>query len=350
VIERSAGIRLMIRQVFRAKLPYDNIMTSVEATSRSEAWAVGSSANSRADLRSYAVHWNGRSWKMVSFPVSGFSATLVQASSRHDVWFFGRTGTGQEALRWDGRRWHAIAVPQQDDILRAVVLSPSDVWVNGSSYWHEASGWTARLWHWNGRAWNRYALPVMADDQFDIGGSSGGNLWAVGTRTSSRFYNTAAGLVIAYEWNGSAWRRKTVPHVHLEGPVQVAVSSSGEVWIVGQGTSRRRHKPVVLYRVHGKWAMLPGRATDMATPERIIGEPFADGLNGVWFAFSLYWSGRVAAGIIMPPIACNGGIWIDPAGTYLTGIPRSHKVLTAAGCQHALNGRIQGVISITRPR
>jgi hypothetical protein len=176
--------RLVARQVFRARMGYANTIVSVEATSRSDAWAVGTS-NNGDHPRSYVVHWNGRAWRMVSLPVRRFLATSVQASSEHDVWLFGSApGAGWEALRWDGAKWHAVTAPQVD-VVRSVVLGPSDVWVSDTPTWTATGGWTTALWHWNGTDWISYPLRLLTDfSRFDIAGSSDRGVWAVGTKTS----------------------------------------------------------------------------------------------------------------------------------------------------------------------
>jgi hypothetical protein len=125
-----------------------------------------------------------------------------------------------------------------------------------------------------------------------LAGSSDRNLWAAGIAASNPA-RTAAGRLVAYGWNGIAWHRKAMPRVFLAGPPQLAVAASGEAWIVGHGTRRAHHKPIILYRIGGKWKRLP--------------------------------------------IA------------FMDGIPRTHSVLLAAACQRTSHGLLQDSILIDKP-
>jgi hypothetical protein len=347
------GVHLLFRQVFRAGLPYDNTVVSVEATSTSDAWAVGESdAAGEGDHRSYAVHWNGRSWKMVHLPARGFVPDSVRASSRHDVWVLGNAwvsgnAADPEALRWDGTRWHVVAVPSGAGTFRPVVLGPSDVWLTGPVTWAGQHGWRSVTWHWNGRAWASYTLPVLSDFslEFGLAGSSARNMWAVGTAASGP-HRHEVGRLVAYRWTGSAWHRAKLPRVYLTGSPQIAVGASGEEWIAGRGAYRMRGRPVVLYRRHGKWSRLSNRVLDMAIDA--VADPVPDGLDGVWFEFGLYWSGRAAVAIPGPPGTCRS-MYYEGQSSFMDGVPGTHAVLTGAGCQLSVHGRIEGSISVTRP-
>jgi hypothetical protein len=343
--DRQASLRLVFRQEFLARLPYDNTLISVEATSRSDAWAVGGTAVADHNLPDYAVHWNGKRWRIVHLPDPKFVPVSVRASSRHDVWIFGWTPASgaAEALRWDGAQWHVMTVPPLAQMARPVVLSPSDVWLGGGI--RTAAGrWSTRTWHWNGQAWTSYDLPIQPDwlGDFIIAGSSDRNLWAVGALTSSRRHGV--GRLAAYRWNGTAWQPMPVPRLFLIRP-QVAVSASGEVWIAGKGPHA---EPAVLYRTRGTWSRLPDRVLDKSLDA--VFNPIPDGLNGVWFEFGLYWDGHAAVAIPVSPAACNGGFYTGSDLSFMAGIPRTHWVLTAGGCQLSTHGKIQGEISLTRPR
>jgi hypothetical protein len=349
----SLPLHLVTRQQFLARLPFDNVITSIEATSRSDAWAVGGIDVAYRTFPVYALHWNGKRWSMVRLPDPKFVPVSVRASNRHDVWIFGTThGAGTaEALRWDGARWHVMTVPQQASLSRPVVLGPSDVWLSGPVTWTRGAGWRTATWHWNGRSWTAYALPVFSDwgnDNFIIAGSSDRNLWAAGTLGSgSRLHH--AGLLAAYRWNGRAWHRMAVQREYLSGYPQVAVSASGEVWIAGYLASPRHDRqPVVLYRTGSRWSRLPDRLLDTTVVSVI--DPIPDGLNGIWFEWGLYWSGRAGFATILPPRACRGAYSASPAWSFMTGIPGTRSVLTGGSCQPPQLRHYQGEISITGPR
>lgn len=80
-----------------------------------------------------------------------------------------------------------------------------------------------------------------------------------------------------------------------------------------------------------------------------VADPVPDGLDGVWFEFGLYWSGRAAVAIFGPPDVCRGPISFSSQSSFMDGVPGTHAVLTGSGCQLSPHGRIEGSISVTRP-
>jgi hypothetical protein len=354
---RETPIRIVERRVFLAKLRCGNWLSSVEATSASDAWATGgiiSSTSRCRAARAFAVHWNGRKWAIVHYPDPTFVAISVHASSPRNVWFFGDADAGLEALRWNGS-WHVMTIPQVPVIWRPVVLGPDDVWMSDTSSW-TAAGWRTPLWHWDGTTWTEYYLPVLADDLFGIAGLSERHLWAAGIQAGAANPN-ARGRLAVYHWGGTSWRPADVPDVSLKGPAQVAVSASGVVWITGYHRARlglhRPGDPVALYRIGGSWKRLPEgillRAVDG------INQPVPDGFDGADLG-SLYWSGHVGLGDYIQPLGgghCpgNGYTWAAN-GTAIVGIPGTRSFLTVGGCQLTknVNGRWEGVITITTPR
>jgi hypothetical protein len=335
--------------VFLATLHCSNVLSSVEATGKSNAWATGQGGYCKA-AHGYAVHWNGRKWKIVHFPDPAFLPMSVHASSPRNVWFFGQGAAGSEALRWDGS-WHAMAVPQAQ-LWRPVVLGAANVWMSDFSSW-TAEGWRTPLWHWDGTTWTEYFLPILADDLFGIAGSPGRRPWAVGIRAASAS-STATGRLAAYRWDGTSWRPEHVPPVSLRGPAQVGVSASRVVWITGYRPARRgrhgRGEAVALYRIGATWAQLPDRILDLAVDG--IGQPVPDGFDGVDLN-GLYWSGRAGIGIVSPlGLKCQNGSTFITNGTAVVGIPGTRSFWTVGGCQISenVNSRFEGDVSITHPR
>ena len=106
-------------------------------------------------------------------------------------------------------------------------------------------------------------------------------------------------------------------------------------------------QPVVLYRSHGTWSRLPKRVLDMAIDA--VADPVPDGLNGIWFEFGLYWSGRAATAIPGPPSGCEG-FTVDTEESFMDGVPWTHAVLTGGGCQPIGHSKIEGSISVTKPK
>ena len=88
-------------------------LSSVAATSASNAWAVGYTSNGRTLIE----RWNGAAWKRVSSPSPGSDATLdgVAASSAGSAWAVGSTisGSSDNTLieRWNGAAWRQVPSP-----------------------------------------------------------------------------------------------------------------------------------------------------------------------------------------------------------------------------------------------
>jgi hypothetical protein len=135
-------------------------LTSVVATSSTEAWAAGTVTGSTGETRNWLLLRRiGRTWRRVRPPevqVPGQAA--VAASGPKNVWVF--DGWIQ---RWDGRRWHEMLsaligqfIPENSP----VVLSPSDVWMYGMSFDHRLGSdyCLTSLEHWNGHRWTASSI------------------------------------------------------------------------------------------------------------------------------------------------------------------------------------------------
>lgn len=99
----------------------DGNLNSVAATSATNAWAVGSHIN-----RTYSppqptmiLHWNGKAWREVTSPSPhGKGATDilngVAATSRSDAWAVGTWATSRNSgamiLHWNGKSWTVAAI------------------------------------------------------------------------------------------------------------------------------------------------------------------------------------------------------------------------------------------------
>jgi len=98
-----------------------NQLIGVGCTAPADCWAVGSSGNVFGRVAgielNQALHWNGRKWSLVAVPDPGGATGFVAANvligvgcaSAASCWAVGNLGPngGNEALRWNGRRWSA---------------------------------------------------------------------------------------------------------------------------------------------------------------------------------------------------------------------------------------------------
>ena len=73
-------------------------LSSVAATGKSDAWAVGIQGLNAA-ARGYLLHWGGRRWRTRALPATGLRPLEVRASSPSDVWVFGAYAGSGAAFR-----------------------------------------------------------------------------------------------------------------------------------------------------------------------------------------------------------------------------------------------------------
>jgi hypothetical protein len=221
----------------------DELLNAVIDISPSNAWAVGETKQSSFRTGGPLIlHWNGASWQSVA-PPSGTTGKLLAAafSSPTDLWAVGDDGHGHPlVLRSAGAAWSGVPVPQfgSSTHLRGVrAFSPTDVWVVGE----ETTGDTAStlILHWDGAAWTRVASPnpdPFSNVLHAVGGRGPHNIWAVGQRTRSK---TSTGVppgtrTLAMHWNGSAWTTVATPNVGDEDTLRgVAANARGGMTAVG---------------------------------------------------------------------------------------------------------------------
>lgn len=198
------------------------------------------------------MHWDGSAWAKVPVPPSpGHSATLDAVSSRGaETWAVGwyERGLPREplrrgpiALRWDGERWVAMALPNTSGggttPLDVLVLGRNDVWVLGMSN-RDGVG-TTYLAHWDGTSWRRVATPHgRAWGNFtSVAGTADDDLWLGGSGAHGLDDPQAA------HWDGQRWtvyRPAAFPSKQSaagqasgelgEGEPQITAASPSDVW------------------------------------------------------------------------------------------------------------------------
>src|SRR5207253_2607014 len=114
-------------------------LNGVAALSPNDVWAVGSSGDMS---RTLTAHWDGTAWSVVPSPNVGSANDVLYAAaaiSKDDVWAVGRYGGAGGpasrmtlALHWNGKTWKVVPVPGVglgDNELRSLAaISASDVW------------------------------------------------------------------------------------------------------------------------------------------------------------------------------------------------------------------------------
>jgi hypothetical protein len=118
---------------------FNTFLTGVTATSGGDVWAVGdyiSSQDPSVTLLSLILHWDGTSWKQVDSPSPGpvglTQLTSVAATSLTNAWAVGffpdGTANRNLILHWDGTSWSQVPSPNplEDNRLDGVTATSAD--------------------------------------------------------------------------------------------------------------------------------------------------------------------------------------------------------------------------------
>jgi hypothetical protein len=232
--------------------PYSSLL-SVAVRSASDAWAVGEAVNPQA-VRPFIEHWDGHHWRLMPVPDTGPNVALagVTVAADGQAWAVGTPLEGSRhplVLHWTGHAWAVPATPEASgDVLLSSVttVTPDDVWAVGTV---TTSSGAERLYamRWNGRRWAAVAVPdrgpASDDRQFmSVTSLGGGRLAAVGTDLGP-----AGGGALYAIWNGSAWSVQLGPLSPKPTELNaVAYDGRHAVWAVGStSVSQQAFVPVV---------------------------------------------------------------------------------------------------------
>lgn len=172
--------------------------------------------------------------------LTGF-INYASAPSAHDIW--AASEFGQYVLHWNGAGWHLARRWSSGPITGLTAISPTDVWVFGTT----ASGVTGTgTWHLDGHQWVRVA--GRAAGIYRASAVSRRDIWAISATSK-------ADSILTY--NGRSWRRVHTGSV-LSG-VQlhdILAVSDHDVWVLGDEVSRGRVGLVLAHWNGARWATL----------------------------------------------------------------------------------------------
>jgi hypothetical protein len=159
VIERWNGRRWSVQRSPGTPASSLSQLSSVTATSASNAWAVGE-YQSKGHTFPLVEHWNGHSWRLqpaispgsenILFGVSALTRTRAWAA---DAYVFG-SNLGTLVESWDGGAWSEPSTPGQDLLQGVAVVSGRDAWAVGYRGHYQTL-----IERWNGTTWTVQPSP-----------------------------------------------------------------------------------------------------------------------------------------------------------------------------------------------
>jgi hypothetical protein len=275
--------------------------STVIALSRADAWAFGGT-NPGSDGAPVALRWNGESWQPSRLP-AGLTDFIsdASASSARDIWAV--SYSGGYALHWNGVRWTvARRWRRHAELTGVTALSPSDVWVFGTSSDGDRGLGT---WHFSGRRWQRAG--GLAADIYRASARSADDIWAVAaTRQGGSFLE---------HYDGRAWRQAGAGSPALAGLNLDAVLAApgGRVWAAGNVRLPGRNGDLVIVGYDGReWFRI--RTRYLAGTERLA----PDGAGGIWITAD---EADPATGALVGHLTSWGALtWMQVRGGLGSGI------------------------------
>jgi hypothetical protein len=190
---------------------------------------------------------------------SGSEADLadVWGTSGADVFAVGELETDDEngfqlasvILHFDGTAW-SLHRRIRDVSLRSLWAdAPDDAWAVGFDFFDD----DARVLHYDGNEWASQegfeAGPEESIGLFSVWGSSDSDVFAVGSTFDGQF-----GLSLVFHFDGTNWRRMTVPGDVLPSLADVWGSSASDVYAVGLDQRPSPTEGTVLHYDGSTWS------------------------------------------------------------------------------------------------
>jgi hypothetical protein len=226
----------------------DTLIEGMSSSTADDVWAVGTTGDLFNDsYETFAMHWNGSSWKLVptpSFPLNQLGGlAAVAARSTTDAWASGDVNGAGLLEHWNGSTWNTVAGAPGSTYLSDVATAPGGVvWAVGSEYDGNTGVTKTFAEHHVNGAWVRTPTPNPlntgdedVNELHSVTVLSKTNAWAVGmvgNEDADEPYRP-----LSLHWDGTAWHRVAAPSPDAGGDPLSAVlaRSAKDVWAVGYG-------------------------------------------------------------------------------------------------------------------
>jgi hypothetical protein len=233
-----------------------NRIAGLDAVSDDLAWAVGwhrRGGDGKGGGPSYplVLRWDGRAWRIMPVPeIPNAALQAVVAAGAADAWAVGSIDKGNEvplALRWNGSGWRRARLPYAGHrfahLVGVAASGPADVWAVGN--WATGHSGGTLAMHFDGSRWRIARTPsppprpLLGRPYPGLEGVAmvGDSMWSVGSRANVA--PDAGGNTLALRYRGGSWTVVPTPNPPdrsgrpAAGLVSVAVQPSGEAWAVG---------------------------------------------------------------------------------------------------------------------
>jgi hypothetical protein len=288
-------------------------LSSVSATSDSDAWAVGAVNSGNPQPQPLADHWNGTSWQQTSVPVPNNTRVFfnaVSAATTTDVWAVGKTYVQTQyknpvSYQWNGTAWTRVTNNSDGSLF----LGESGVAdIAAGNAWAVGGG----LEHWDGTGWSLQAFPdpenpgtLITNPGVDFGhldaisADAANDVWVVGHYNDPILCNTQCTgpqQTFALHWNGTSWN-ETAMVQNTNSTVQYQLDSvdaigASDVWTVGyiKDNSTGQITPLIEHWDGTSWSAV---SAPSGTPGTLTGVTSSSS-SSVWAVGGstvLFWNG-----------------------------------------------------------
>lgn len=313
----------------------------IDARTGTDAWAVGRTVDDSLSTSPLVKHWDGRRWSDVRPAATEGRPTqfdAVTASGPDDAWAAG-TYT-------DVQIGSASAVRMPDRLAARLPGSPASRFRGGAAAPPATAG-PIVLQHWDGTRWNRVPRPAPAEGWLrfvgDLTSFGRDSVWLT---TADWNPVTNANAAQLEHWDGRTWQRTALPPAPNGAPVQPwSITGTGpdDVWVTAEADAGGTATPLLYHFDGRRWTVdtipVPRKydvgwvANHIVTTKRGTVQVFGKTNDGgvPRGLLAAQWDGRTWQPISLPDVDEVNAAGVDGSGkVWIAGWPvgSSHTVLS----------------------